>query len=108
MGPIKVSGFGGLSTKSPFEIYSVNLPLHNGRNALLSGVCLAKITDNFPQYSLRGQVNNSIQNAYLESGENVEDLPKLPKMVGGKMYFIIGIKYLRHHFKRFFKRCRQV
>ena len=83
-GPVKFGGVGGLSTESPFGICSVNLPLHNGRNALLFGVCLAKITDD-------------IQNAYLESGGNIEDLPKLPEMVGGKIDFIIGTKYLRYH-----------
>ena len=41
-GPINVDRVGGLSTESPFGIYSVNLPLHNGRNALLSGGRLAK------------------------------------------------------------------
>ena len=102
-GPIKVGGVGGLSTESPFGIYSVNLPLHNGRNTLLSGVCLAKITDDLPQYPLREQVENDIQNAYLESGGNIEDLPKLPEMVGGKINFIIGIKYLRYHPEKTFQ-----
>ena len=89
----------GLLTESPFGIYSVNLPLHNRRNALLSGVCLAKITDDFSQYPLRGRV----ENAYLESGGNIEDLPKLPEMIGGKVDFIIGIKYLRYHSQKIFQ-----
>ena len=54
LGSVKVGGVRGLSTESPFGIYSIILPLHNRRNALVSGICLAKITDDFPQYPLTG------------------------------------------------------
>ena len=45
----------------------------------------------------------NIQNAHLESGGNIEDLPKLPEMVGGKIDFIIGIKYLCYHPQKIFQ-----
>ena len=57
----------------------------------------------FPQYPLRGWVENDIQNAYLESGGNIQDLPKLPKIAGGKIDFIIGIKYFCYHPQKIFQ-----
>ena len=106
-GPINVDRVGGLSTESPFGIYSVNLPLHNGRNALLSGGRLAKDYRWLSQYRLRGRVENNIQNAYLESGRSIEDLPNLPEMVGRKIDFIIGLSIFDIILKKFSK-CRQV
>ena len=39
----------------------------------------------------------------MESGGNTEDLQKLPEMVGGKIDFIIGIKYLCYHPQKIFQ-----
>ena len=39
-GPIVLGGVGDCQTKSPYGIYQVKLPLHNGTSATFSGVCL--------------------------------------------------------------------
>ena len=39
----------------------------------------------------------------MESGGNIEDLPKLPEAVGGKIDFIIGIKYLHYYPQKIFQ-----
>ena len=88
--------------ESPHGIYEVKLPLHNGRNAVLSGVCLDRITSTFPFYPLKGDVEKDIHRAFQSSGGDVKDLPSLPNFVGGDIDFMIGAKYLRYHPERVF------
>ena len=96
-GPVKIGGVGGLMTKSPYGIYSVKLPLYDGSEAVMSGVCLDQITSTFPTYPLQGKVMQDIVSAYRQSGGKANDLPKIPQTVGGDTDFMIGIKYLRYY-----------
>ena len=41
-------------------------------------------------------VERDIHSAYLATGQNPENLPKLPSHVGGKTDLMIGIKYLKY------------
>ena len=63
----------------------------------MTGVCLDQITLEFPNYPLKGKVENDIQKAFAKAGRNVSNLPTLPKSVGGHVDFMVGIKYLRYH-----------
>ena len=96
-GPVQLGGVGGVKTESKYGIYQVRLPLCSGSDAILSGVCLEKITESFPTYPLQGKVMQDIISSYTNSGGNSCDLPKVPVSVGGNIDFMIGIKYLRHH-----------
>ena len=49
---------------------------------MLSGICLDRITSTFPYYPLT-EVANDITKDYVSAGGNPENLPKLPKSVGG-------------------------
>ena len=102
-GPITLGGVGNLRTESPHGIYQVQLPLHNGQTAVLSGVCLDQITTEFPKYPLQGQVEKDIRDEYEKQGKNPEDLPRLPKSVGGNTDFMIGAKYLRYYPEKIFQ-----
>ena len=93
-GPTTLGGVGGVQTQSN-GIYSVKLPLVNGKDAIMTGPCLDRITDEFPLYPLK-QVENDIQESFRKSGKELKNLPKLPKEVGGKVDFMVGIKYLRY------------
>ena len=53
-GPIVLGGIGNLQTSSDHGIYQVRLPLHNGKNAVLSGLCIEHITTTFPIYPVHG------------------------------------------------------
>ena len=46
---------------------SVRLPLKNGREAVLSGLCLKKVTATFPIYPLK-QVMRDFKDMYQEQG----------------------------------------
>ena len=95
-GPIKLGGVGGISTEARHGIYSVRLPLITGKEAMMTGVCLDEITHEFPKYPLNGKVIDDIKQGYKITGGNVDDLPRIPDEVGGKIDFMIGIKYLRY------------
>ena len=96
-GPISLGGVGDLKTQSQYGIYQVRLPLVNGSNAVLAGVCLETITNKFPMYPLEGKIKDDIFEEYEKIGKNSSDLPKLPAVIGGNVDFMIGTKYLRYH-----------
>ena len=96
-GPISLGGVGNLKTESKQGVYQIRLPLTNGKDAVLAGVSLDKITNTFPQYPLNGQIKADITRAFEASGEAIDQLPKLPDTIGGDIDFMIGTKYLRYH-----------
>ena len=69
----------------------------------MSGVCLDNITSNFPLYPLQGKVLNDIIKAYKDAVVDARTLPKIPKLVGGEIDFMIGIKYLKYYPKMIFQ-----
>ena len=64
---------------------------------MFAGICLDKITRDFPMYPLDGKVTDDIHRECKQAGFNIDDLSNLPKEVGGQMDFIIGSKYMRYH-----------
>ena len=48
-----ISGVGDNKTISKHGVYNVRIPLHIGNDANLSGVCLDKLTGDFPTYPLK-------------------------------------------------------
>ena len=103
-GPLTIGGVGNIKTVSTHGIFSVKLPLHNGQEANMSGICLEQITNTFPKYPLQGKVESDIVHAFKKANINKkEELPKLPKEVGGDTDFMIGIKYLRYYPEEIFK-----
>ena len=101
-GPMQLGGVGECKLESPHSFYQVKLPLHNGKNAVLSGVCLDKITSTLPNYPLKGNVEKDIHNAFQLSGRDTKDLPTLPNYVGGDVDFMMGNQYLRYHPEKIF------
>ena len=92
-GPLVITGVGDKKSVSKDGVYSVCLPLQNGKNAVLSGLCIPKITTELPVYDL-GTVEKDIQWRFMKIGL-VDHLPKLASMVGDTDIFI-GIKYFKY------------
>ena len=90
-----LGGVGNCQTESKLGTYSVKLPLHDGRQISLSGVCLETIASKMAEYPLE-DVARDIQISYTQSG-GTRQLPKLPNSIGGEVDLMIGIKYLRYH-----------
>ena len=59
-GPISMSGVGDLQSETKHGIYSVCLPLRSGENVVFSGVCMDRVTMEFPSYGLE-EVENDIR-----------------------------------------------
>ena len=70
-GPVNLGGVGDVTTKSDRGIYQVKIPLHNGENAAISGVCLEKITASFPSYPLQGEVEQDLIQASKETKKRI-------------------------------------
>ena len=95
-GPLSLGGVGDTVTLSEHGLYTVRLPMINGKNSVLTGVCLNKITSTFPEFILDGEVQNDIRKEYAQADGDVNDLPTLPHSVGGTdIDFMIGAKFLR-------------
>ena len=102
-GPCVLTGVGDQKTECVEGVYSICLPLHNNRNAILTGLCLPKITTKFPTYEL-----SKVETFIKEKCQNVKPklvqyLPKLPKYVGGDTDILIGSKYNKYFPKSKFK-----
>ena len=73
-------------------VYAISLPLFDGTNITLSGLCVPKITSEFPTYPL-----SDVESDCKKWSEGVVmDLPRLPASVGGETDILIGSKYLRY------------
>ena len=97
-GPITMSGVGDFKSSSSYGIYSVCLPLKGGENAVFSGVCMEKVTMEFPTYDLTGVKDDIHRQCKIEGGNPLlKSLPKLPKEVGGETDILIGAKYFYTH-----------
>ena len=59
-GPIKLMGVGNQISECKHGLYKVSLPLFNGREAVMSGVCIDQVTARFPTYPLKGEVESDI------------------------------------------------
>ena len=93
--PKRIGGVGCTSTMTTHGEYSVRLPMFNGEEALVSGICMESITETFPQYPLT-DVMKDIQQAYTTSG-STSMLPKPAATVGGDVHLMIGMKFIRYH-----------
>ena len=96
-GPTTLGGVGNIKMESKHGIYQVRLPLVNGKDAVLAGVCLDQITNQFPSYPIKGEIEDDIKVAYTQNGGILQDLPRLPDCIGGDVDFMIGSKYTRYH-----------
>ena len=95
-GPLPISGVGDKTTICEHGLYNVRIPLHNGSEANLSGICLDKITSKFPLYPLE-EVEQDIHKTYIAQNGDPKTLPKLPSFIGGDVDLMIGVQYLRYY-----------
>ena len=79
-GPITMGGVGGVISVSQHVIYKVNLPLYDGSQATVSGVCLDNITLKFPLYPLQGKVLNDITKPKKDAGGRCRNSSKNTKV----------------------------
>jgi hypothetical protein len=101
-GPLILTGVGDHKSVCEHGVYKVRLPLYDGKEANLSGLCLDKVTSDFPKYNLQ-EVQKDICDEYQKNGLDPKNLPKLPNSVGGETDFMIGIQYLKYFPKEKFR-----
>ena len=97
--PVSVGGLGGSKNHTEHGLYRMKLPLITGEHARMTGVCLLKLTDEFPKYPL-SEAEKSLFNA---AGALAKKFPKLPNFAGGKVDIMIGIANLCYFPKLIFQ-----
>ena len=94
-GPVDLVGVCEQTSTSQHGIYQISLPMFDGVNAVMTGLCVDQVTAEFPKYPLQGAVEDDIRKEFsASSGSSTLQLPKLPKEVGGRTAIMIGAKYL--------------
>ena len=101
-GPMTMSGVGDVKSITNHGIYSISLPLKDGTNAVFSGICMDKVTTEFPTYDPR-KAGYDIRNEYEADGGDPSLLPRLPCQVGGDTDILIGAKYFYAHPREIFR-----
>ena len=77
----------GLGIICQYGIYSIRIPLKDGTEAEMSGVCADEVTLHFPKYPSKVVEQDTIR----EVGESDKNLvSKLPCEVGGQVDIMIG------------------
>ena len=90
-----VEGVGGLTSIAPHGRYAVTLPLFDGTEVELEGICLDVVTGEFPTYPL-GEVEKELREVYAFRNGDLTALPRLPLEVGGETDIMIGSQYLKY------------
>ena len=94
--PITLDGVNNQSSVCKHGLYSIVLPLRNGNEAKMSGVCVDDITLPFPKYQLSIVEQDIIRHVNNTDPELLTKLPELPAEVGGVVDIMIGKDYLRY------------
>ena len=92
----EMRGVGNASANAGHGIYGVDIPLANGDVAKFQGGCMDIITERFPQYPLKGEIENDIHQACVSQGKDVANLPSLPDSIGGDTDFMLGSRYRKY------------
>ncbi len=101
-GPFPLVGVNEKKSMSEHGKYKLELPLHDGKTAEITGLCLDKITSTFPTYPLP-EVEKDIHAACKKAGRNPRRLPKLTKSVGGDTHIMIGALFNKYFPKELFR-----
>ena len=95
--PFELSGVSDHVTVCKDGFWRIILPLHNGENAIFSGLCLPKITSEFPTYTLTDVVQDVRKRCEGIGGQKLlSTLPNFPRSVGGGTDILLGSRYKRY------------
>ena len=103
-GPIIVRGVADQKSVCEKGSFVICLPLCDGRNAEMSGLCIPKITQTMPDYRLN-DVEADLRKECEQSGQMdlLNRFPKLPDVVGGETHILLGSQYRKYFPKHIFE-----
>ena len=96
-----LEGVGGQTSVAPHGRFAIKLPLHDGTEIEIEGICLDVVTGKFPTYPL-DEVEKDLHQAYESTGGSINDLPRLYSEVGGETDIMIGSQYLKYFPEKIF------
>ena len=103
-GPLIITGVADQKSVCEKGTFSLCLPLWDGGNAVMSGLCIPKITATLPNFKL-AQVEADLRRCCEEAG-NMDLLRRFPKVfdsVGGDTHILLGSQYRRYFPKDIFE-----
>ena len=90
-GPLTLYGVNEQKSVCEYGKFKITLPLNNGKDAIIHGICVDKITETMPTYPLT-RIKSDLDSAW-ESCKRRARLPRLPDDVGGDTHIMLGIVY---------------
>ena len=94
-GPLILEGVNNQVSICKHGRYEIKIPLADGSDAVMRGLCFDNVTSDFPIYTLT-EVEKDFCARLKALDKNLFDrLPQLPKEVGGKVDIMIGKHYLK-------------
>ena len=103
-GPIIVRGVADQKSICEKGSFMICLPLFDGTDVEMSGLCIPKITQAMPDYRLT-DVEADLRKECEKSGtpDLLDRLPNLPEVVGGETHILLGSQYRRYFPKHVFE-----
>ena len=95
-GPTRLFSVGDKVVETPHGIWKIQLPMADGNEAMMSGVCLDKITQKFPDYEFDSAVKNDILDFCRKNSLDEDKIPTFPSKAGGETDIMIGIQYQKY------------
>ena len=95
-GPLHLFGVGNSIVTAEHGEWEVSLPLADGGEAKISGLCLDQLTHKLPEYRLDGEVKTDILDYCRQIDVDESELPKFPMTAGGDTDIMIGSQYRKY------------
>ena len=95
-GPLILEGVNNQVSICKHGRYEIRIPLANGTDAVMSGLCFDNVTSDFPVYTLTEVEKDFCAKIKALDKTLFDRLPQLPKEVGGKVDIMIGKHYLKY------------
>ena len=95
-GPKQLFGFCDSMLETKHGIWKICLTMASGNDAVMSGVCLDKIAQTFPEYEFHNSVKENIMKYCRKNNIDEHNIPRFPNSVGGETDIMIGIQYQKY------------
>ena len=95
-GPKQLLGVGDKVLETKHGIWKNRLPMSDGNEAVVSGVCLDRITHKFPEYEFDNTIKEDIIEYCRRNRIDVDKISKFPKKAGEETDIMIGIQYQKY------------
>ena len=94
-GPTQLIGVSDTVIESEHGLWTLKLPMANGKNAVVTGLCLNKVTHTIPDYEFADAAQD-IKEYCKKNDIELDTMPQFPTSAGGDTAVMMGMQYKKH------------